>query len=265
VERTALRRDTADLRQTPFVAIRSRNIILPEKDIYFCKNSRRLSFYTFIFSQEKKHRRMRHLAFWGAYISYFYLQGISPDCTKDLSSKDVFYYAFVSMYCFVPACVISVYVSLTVFYPFIHRKKRYVTAIFGYIALFCILVFLNYFTSLLFFQLSCHCNVAHMPFMRKFAESYMNSQNAIIAGVLSLGIRLAKDWYVQAQENLLLAQQTARTALNLEKMKLHPDFLLGSLENIIHRIRTGKADALDKIVDLSDKLSRWLYEEEENA
>jgi hypothetical protein len=208
---------------------------------------------------------MRHLAFWGVYISYYYLQGISPDCTKDLNPKDVFYYAFVSTYCFVPACVISVYVSLTVIYSFIYRKKRYAVAIFGYFVLFCMLVFINYFTSLLFFQLSCHCNVAHMPFMRKFAEGYMNSQNAIFAGVLALGIRLTKDWYVQAQENLLLAQRAARTALNLEKMKLHPDFLLGSLENIIRRITTGNADALDKIVDLSDKLSSWLYEEGGNA
>ena len=224
-----------------------------------------MSLYSFIFSPEKKHRLRRHLVFWGVYASYFYMQSISPDCTKDLNPKDVFSYAFVSLYCFLPACVISVYVSLTVFYSFIHPKKKYIAALFGYFALFGILIFINYFFSLLFFQISCHCNVGNMPFMRKFAEGYLNSQNAIIAGVLALGIRLTRNWYVQAKENLLLAEKTARTALDLEKMKLHPDFLLGSLDNIIHRIRTGSSDALDKIVDLSDKLSRWLYEEEENA
>jgi hypothetical protein len=224
-----------------------------------------LSLYTFIFSPEKKHRRQRHLAFWSVYASYFYMQSISPNCIKELVPKDVFSYAFVSLYCFLPACIISVYISLTVFYSYIHRKKQYAFALLGYFVLYAILIFINYFFSLLFFQQSCHCDVAQVPFMRKFALGYINGQNAIIAGVLALGIRLTRNWYVQVKENLLLAQKAARTALDLEKMKLHPDFLLGSLDNIVHRIKTGSPDAPDKIVDLSDKLSRWLYEEEENA
>jgi len=231
----------------------------------FVKTDCCLSFHTFIFSPEKRHRRQRHLVFWGIYASYFYMQSISPNCIKELDSKDVFSYAFVSLYCFLPACVISVYVSLTVFYSYIHRKKKYAIALLGYFALYAILAFINYFFSLLFFQQSCHCDVAHIPFMRKFGLGYINSQNAIIAGVLALGIRLTRNWYVQVKENLLLAKKAARTALDLEKTKLHPDFLLGSLDNIVHRIRTGSPDAPDKIVDLSDKLSRWLYEEEENA
>lgn len=238
---------------------------MPEKDSYFCKNSRCLSLHAFIFSPGKKHRRQRHLAFWAVYASYFYMQSISPNCIKELNSKDVFSYAFVSLYCFLPACVISVYVSLTVFYSYIHRKKKYAIALLGYFALYAILAFINYFFSLLFFQQSCHCDIAQVPFMRKFALGYINGQNAIIAGVLALGIRLTRNWYVQVKENLLLAKKAARTALDLEKTKLHPDFLLGSLDNIVHRIRTGSPDAPDKIVDLSDKLSRWLYEEEENA
>lgn len=231
----------------------------------FVKTDGCLSLYTFIFSPGKKHRRQRHLAFWSVYASYFYMQSISPNCIRELDAKDVFSYAFVSLYCFLPACIISVYVSLTVFYSHIHRKKKYVFALLGYFVLYAILIFINYFFSLLFFQQSCHCNVAQVPFMRKFALGYINGQNAIIAGVLALGIRLTRNWYVQVKENLLLAQKTARTALDLEKMKLHPDFLLGSLDNIVHRIKTGSPDAPDKIVDLSDKLSRWLYEEEENA
>jgi len=253
------------LRQTPFVAIRRGNTILPGKDVYFCKNSRSLSLHTLIFSPAKKHRRQRHLAFWAVYASYFYMQSISPNCIKELDPKDVFSYAFVSLYCFVPACIISVYVSLTVFYSYIHRKKQYAIALLGYFALFALLIFINYFLSLLFFQQACHCDVAHIPFMRKFSLGYINGQNAIIAGVLALGLRLTRNWYVQVKENLILSQKTARTELDLEKTKLHPDFLLGSLDNIIHRIRTGNPDAPDKIVDLSDKLSRWLYEEEENA
>jgi len=123
---------------------------------------------------------------------------------------------------------------------------------------------MNYFFSVLFLKLSCHCNVHDIIFMRKFSLGYMNSQNAIIAGVLALGIRLGRNWYVQKEENLVLAGKRARTSLDLEKVKIHPDFLLGSLDVIISRIKTGSPDAPEKIVDLSDKLSRWLYEGEED-
>lgn len=99
--------------------------------------------------------------------------------------------------------------------------------------------------------------------MRKFSLGYLNSQNAIIAGMLALGIRLTKNWYLFKEENLTLAAERARAGLNLEKIKIHPDFLLLSLDNIIGRIKTGSPDAADTIVDLSDRLSRWLYEEED--
>jgi hypothetical protein len=208
---------------------------------------------------------MRHLAFWTTYSSYFYMQSISPDCIKELDPRDVFRFAFVSLYCFLPACIISVYVSLHIFYPSIHRRKQYVVTFLGYFSLFGIFLFINFFFSTLFLQLSCHCDVTKIPFMRKFALGFINSQNAIIVGVLALGIRLTRDWYIQTRENLLLSQKAARAALKHEKIKIHPDFLLRSLDNIVQRIKTGSPDAPDKIVDLSDKLSRWLYEEEEHA
>jgi hypothetical protein len=115
----------------------------------------------------------------------------------------------------------------------------------------------------LFLKISCHSNFDDIIFLRKFTLGYLNSQNAIIAGALALGIRLTRNWYLQKEENLRLAVEKARTSLNLEKVKIHPDFLLLSLDNIIDHIKTGSPEAADTIVDLSDRLSRWLYEEED--
>ncbi|HEY4206545.1 MAG TPA: hypothetical protein VGM31_07030, partial [Puia sp.] len=162
--------------------------------------------HAFIFSPDKKHRRIRHLAFWALYASYFYMQSISPNCIKELNPKDVYSYAFVSLYCYLPACIISVYVSLTIFYSFIHRKKQYAFTFLGYLALFALLVLINYSFSILFFQGACHCDVHKIPFMRKFALAYLNSENAVVIGVLALGIRLTRNWYFQVIENLQLAQ-----------------------------------------------------------
>jgi len=208
-------------------------------------------------------RITRHLAFWLAYGAYFYLQSISPDCIKELDPRDVFSFAFTSLWCFLPACILCVYVSLEVLYPFFLRKKRYIRLFLSFFPLFAVCVCINYFFSVLFLKLSCHCNIDDIIFLRKFTLGYLNSQNAIIAGALALGIRLTKNWYLQKEENLRLAGEKARASLNLEKVKIHPDFLLLSLDNIIGHIRTGSPDAADTIVDLSDKLSRWLYEEED--
>lgn len=208
-------------------------------------------------------RLLRHLAFWSCYGIYFYLQSISPDCIKELNPKDVFSFAFTSVYCFLPACFLCVYISLEVLYPFYLRKKRYIRLFLGFLLLFWSCVCINYYFSTLFLKISCHCNIDNIIFMRKFSLGYLNSQNAIIAGMLALGIRLTKNWYLFKEENLTLAAERARAGLNLEKIKIHPDFLLLSLDNIIGRIKTGSPDAADTIVDLSDRLSRWLYEEED--
>jgi len=208
-------------------------------------------------------RLLRHLSFWSVYSLYFYLQSISPDCIKELDPRDVFSFAFTSLWCFLPACILCVYVSLEILYPLFLRKKRYIRLFLSFFLLFGICVCINYFFSVLFLQLSCRCNIDDIIFLRKFTLGYLNSQNAIIAGALALGIRLTKNWYLQKEENLRLAAEKARTSIHLEKVKIHPDFLLLSLDNIIGHIKTGSPEAADNIVDLSERLSRWLYEEED--
>lgn len=209
-------------------------------------------------------RIRRHLAFWSVYSIYFYMQSASPFCIRELDPRDVFSFALTSVYCFLPACIFCVYISIDILYPFFHRKKQYLRLFLSFFPLFGICVCLNYYFSTLFLRIASHYNINDISFLRKFALGYCNSQNAIISGALALGIRLLKDWYLQKEENLLLARKKSRAALDLEKIKIHPEFLLGSLDKIIGGIRTGSPDAADKIVDLSDKLSRWLYEGEED-
>lgn len=220
-----------------------------------------LSFQPFIFSPDR--RVLRHLAFWLLYGIYFYLQSLSPDCIKELDPNDVFSFAFTSTWCFLPVCILCVYVSLEIFYPLLVLKKRYITLFLCFLPLFAVAVSINYFFSVLFLDISSHIPIDRITFMRKLTLGYLNSQNAIIAGALALGVRLTKNWYLQKEENLRLAALKARTSLDLEKVKIHPDFLLGSLDNIIGHIKTGNPAAADTIVDLSDRLSRWLYEEED--
>jgi two-component system LytT family sensor kinase len=217
----------------------------------------------FILSPDQRQRRTRHAAFWAVYATYFYLQSISPDCVKGLEPSEVFQFAFHSLYSFLPACIFCVYASLYVLYPMFLRTRRYLTFAFSFLVLFLLSVAFNYLASTLFFWVSCHCDPASIPFMRKFALGLLNSENAIIAGGLALGIKLTRTWFLQRRENLLLIQQRTKARLGMIRVKLHPDYLVGSLGSIREHLLTRQPDSPAMIIHLSDLLSYWLYESDE--
>ncbi|MBS1604202.1 MAG: histidine kinase [Bacteroidetes bacterium] len=217
----------------------------------------------FILSSDKHHRRLRHTAFWTVYGIYFYLQSISPDCVKGLQRSEVFSYAFHSLFSFLPACIGCVYASLYVLYPLFLQTRRYKTFAFSFFILFLLTIFVNYSGSVLFFAVSCHCDPASIPFMRKFALGLLNSHNAIIAGGLALGIKLTRTWFMQRRENIALTRNNAKTRLSMIRVKLHPDYLVDSLGSIKEHLLAGQPDSPAMIIQLSDLLSYWLYEGDE--
>jgi hypothetical protein len=198
--------------------------------------------------------------FWLLYAIYFYLQGISPDCVKGLDPSDVYYYAFTSAVCFLPGCVASVYVFLYILDPHFLKKKNYWGFFAGTGVLLALVVGMNYFFSLLFFRLSCHCDVAGIPATRIFAEGFLNSQNAMIAGGVALGAKLAAGGYYQKLENLKLARVQTASRLEALKAKAQPDYLLCQLESIAAHIRARATDPPVMILQLSGLLHYWLYE-----
>jgi two-component system, LytTR family, sensor kinase len=222
-----------------------------------------MTFHEFIFSSYKPHQVKRHLAFWAVYSVYFYLQSISPDCIKGLERSQVFSYAFNSLFCFLPACILCVYVLLYVLYPMFLRRKHYTAFFAALLLLFGATVCINYFFSILFLQLSCNCDTAGIIFMRKFALGFLNSQNAIIAGCLALGIKLTINWYVQKQENILLAREKMKTTLGNIRKKIRPDYFFLSLNMLRQHIKAKRPDSADMIINFSELLSYWLYEADE--
>jgi len=222
-----------------------------------------MTFAGFILSPDKSHRRLRHAAFWGVYATYFYLQSISPDCIKGLLPAEVYQFAFHSLYSFLPVCIICVYTSLYVLHPLFLRTRRYLTFGFSFLALFLLSIALNYFAATLFLKVSCHCDLASIPFMRTFALGFLNSQNAILAGGLALGIKLTRTWILQRRENIALTRQRTKARLGMIRVKLHPDYLVGSLGSIKEHLLARRSDAPAMIIHLSDLLSYWLYDSDE--
>ncbi|HEY1216474.1 MAG TPA: histidine kinase [Bryobacteraceae bacterium] len=194
------------------------------------------------------------------YGVYFYLQGISPDCVKGLDRSEVMYYAFTSAVCFLPGCAACVYACLYILAPRLLIKKNYWGFAAGVMLLFGLTAGMNYFFSLLFFRMSCHCDVRSIPAMRVFAIGFLNSQNAMIAGGVVLGAKLAAGEYYQRRENLRLARLQTRNRLGALKAKAQPDYLLCQLGSIATHIRAGATDPPAMILQLSGLLRYWLYE-----
>ena len=205
-------------------------------------------------------RLWRHGLFWMLYSLYFYLQGISPDCVKGLDRSEVFYYAFTSAVCFLPGCAGCVYVFLYLLEPRFLKEKNYWGFFGGALGLFGGVVGVNYGFSLLFFRLSCHCAVLDIPAVRVFALGFLNSQNAMVAGGVALGAKLAARGYYQRKENLRLARLQAKARLGELKVKAQPEYLLSQLASIGAHIRAGATDPPAMILRLSDLLRYWLYE-----
>jgi hypothetical protein len=218
-----------------------------------------------IFSPQRSDRVRRQSIFWAVYCVYYYSQSISPDCIKGLNPDEVLRYAFVSLYCFLPACVFSFYVASAIFLPAFLRNKKYFTLALGFVWLFFACAVIDYFASVAFLKISCHCDTGEIIFMRKFSLGFTNAQNAIMAGGLAIGIKLCRGWYLQKRENLLLTQQKMRNRLRLLKVKIQPSFLFRSLHDITEHIQGGSPGAASMILHLSDLLSYLLYEGEEES
>jgi two-component system, LytTR family, sensor kinase len=221
-----------------------------------------LTRHDFIFSNKRAHRATRHLVFWAIYCIYFWVQSIDPENVKDFSQFQTYKNAFVSLYCFIPVCISSVYISLYLIFPWLLQKKQYAGFAVAFLALFATDVFLNYFFSTLFHNNVLFRNMFKKNFFGIFNLGYLNSIWAITISTVAIGIKLTKNWYRQQKENLEIAGKKMRTGLTLEKAIIHPEFLTRSLNSIYDKIKTGSNDAPLMVLKLSDLLNYTLYNTE---
>jgi two-component system, LytTR family, sensor kinase len=121
-------------------------------------------------------------------------------------------------------------------------------------------VWIDYYAANLYFHLA---SVNTLTFGQKVMVDYNFVWSAILGAGVVLGIKLAKNWYQQQNENLLLAKQKANTELKLLKARIHPDFLFKSLDDIYKKINSGSSNSPRMILKLSEILSYLLYESDE--
>ena len=219
-----------------------------------------------IFSNLSSYRLARHSLFWSAYCFLFYVQSFVPNNVGGFFSSKTYYSAFVSLYCFLPFCVVSLYFGLYVIWPVFLRKKKYFPAFCTMLTVFIIGIGMNYFFSQLF--LSNH-NVRSEALkfggeLSKFGGTlqlaYQNSVWAITSMGLGLAIKLSKSCYLQQVENLEIVRKKLRIEINLQKSRLQPLYLRRSLDSIHAYVNGGSEKGYQMILKLSDVLNYTLYE-----
>lgn len=212
-----------------------------------------------IFSDKIKNKVVRHSLFWGIYCFICFLQVVDVKSTGELLSSSALQIAFTRLVCFTPACVISVYISINILWPTFIKKKRYTAFVFSFIALIALLIWVNYYCVLLFYYYTKPGHYFHLETILSF-DINDNTTHAVNIAIIALGFKFAKHWFLQQQENLILAKQKVITNIRLLKGRLQPDFLIASLANLYSSINTGSGNAAPMILKLSNILSYILYD-----
>lgn len=217
-----------------------------------------------VFSGQRRFRISRHLLFWVIYCIYFFVQSITPFTDQSFQEWNTYRDALVSTYCFVPACILSVYAGLFFVWPYLLKKNRYLLALGAITGMFAADIFLNFFMSTLFYSQASYV-LGDPGNARIMSLGYLNSIWAITLMGVAMGIRICKDCYLQQRENLQIARRKTRTELDLQKSRLQPAYLYSSLSSIHRGIVRGDDHADEMILRLSDVLSYSLYDSAEET
>lgn len=216
--------------------------------------------HPFIFSDQPRYRRARHLVLWLIYGAYFTAQSYFPTGTTKGISLHFIKMAFLSTAMFLPFCAVAMYALLYYLYPRYLQRGRFLGFALGFFGLFLTGIFINFWTAGIFYHYSSN-GESHI-----WRAGYLGSHNTIIALIISiflLGIRLGRNAYIQQQANLRLERQKARTELQLLKTRIDPAFLFQTLDQLRAKADAGSPELPAAILRLSDTLSDILYSEEE--
>ncbi|WP_158085227.1 histidine kinase [Niastella vici] len=205
-------------------------------------------------------RVVRHLVFWVIYCTYFYIQSLAPRTIAEFGNSDTYYFAWLNLCCFGPVFIFAVYFSIYYLLPKTLADKKYALFLFYFLLLYATGSYVNYFMAGIFLSHVHYSTPVENNFRHRIEFGNYNTRWGMVIAIIAIGIKLTKTWYLQQKENLEILKKKNRTAIQLQKARLHPDFLLRSLDTIYTNIQSGSGKAPSIILNLSDLLSYSLYE-----
>ena len=189
---------------------------------------------TLIFSNQLKHRLLRHTFFWSALFCVPLVAGhgfLNIQGFKKIMQWEILY-AMSTIPPQIPFCYFVLYFLI----PFFFLRKHYVISIIIFIGTLFINWVVNYFILHLlapyyfaFFGQNLYPTEELKVFA--FARTFENP-GFLVSCSLMCTIKFLKIWYVKQQENTELARENGKAELQLLKAQVHPHFLFNTLNNI---------------------------------
>lgn len=223
--------------------------------------------YPFIFSDERRYRIRRHVAFWvfwwlsqGFLYSFLqvhgirsYLQRLPVSITESLVFMiNHIFLGYALMYFVIPRFIL---------------KQRYWRAIGWTTILFLVTAIISTFIGLVVLpplRMALFDIPRESPgdtvSTRVFLSLLAGLRGGITIGGIAAAIKLMKHWYVKEQRNLQLQKENVESQLQLLKAQIHPHFLFNTLNNIYSYTQKTAPEAARMISGLSDLLRFMLYE-----
>jgi hypothetical protein len=227
-----------------------------------------MQWHEFIFSEQRKHKLLRHFVFWTAWWSFFLccfilfpnptLAGnkvnpfnlIPGDHLVLKTSSLVLLYAL--------ACYPLIYFILP---EIIKRKWLKATAYFillcGFLYAATYFLFWNVFSFIDSSSGSSKTNYSVKRFWPALNLGLMNFAKVAAAAAI---IKYLKYWWLKQKESQRLEKEKINAELQLLKAQVHPDFLFKTLNNIYTHAASSSPRTSGMLLKLSDLLSYMLYE-----
>jgi sensor histidine kinase YesM len=238
-----------------------------------------MSWHDFIFSNQRRHRTRRHLAYWllwWVYIIFILFfrasagirqQSVQPfeRHQPGLSELGLIAYSslvllksfllvsFHMLFCYAIIYILSVF----------QIKRNFWILIPGILLVGCLMIPVGYFLYSVVF-----------PFIDKLFDLHLarpdkhiiwrgidaGLTNAIKVSLIAVAITLLKRWWVRQKEKEQLEREKINAEVQLLKSQIHPAFLFNTLNNITAEARMASPKAPEMLIKLSDLLSYMLYE-----
>ena len=225
-----------------------------------------MQWHEIIFSEERKHKILRHLAFWSSWWLYFLLcfyvfQQPIPGRMQPfyLTPGDHLLlktFLLVLLYAF--ACYPLIYFILP---KIIKGKWSKATA---YFVLLCSCLFIAshflYWTIFPSIDTLFGSSKTNLQSSRLWPAINLGLMNFIKAAAAAAIIKYIKYWWQKQKESQRLEKEKINAELQLLKAQVHPDFLFKTLNNIYTHAAASSPRTSGMLLKLSDLLSYMLYE-----
>ncbi|MFT3826132.1 MAG: sensor histidine kinase [Chitinophagaceae bacterium] len=222
--------------------------------------------YPFIFSDERKYRIRRHVAFW---TFWWLFQGILYSFVAMNLSRNYWLRLPSSIMESLVFMVAHIFLAYSLMYFVIPRfllKQRYWLTAFWVIACFLMTAGLStIFAATIIKDIRIWIMKDTYDGGRTYGINVFLGLMAGLRGGITIGgiaaaIKLMKYWYVKEQRNLQLQKENVEAQLQLLKAQVHPHFLFNTLNNIYSYTQNTAPVAARLVTDLSGMLRYILYE-----